>query len=115
MKVEDLHSVPARSKRSAKGSNSDNRRSRPTNADLPTGTVDPFYSTVVPLIYDTMGVLSPWDSLPDEEVVAMWNLVFGGTNPLTPGNTKDHMFIIIKSLVCYGISLLEQHSHDHHR
>ena len=103
VKVEDLHSVPVRYKRSVKGSSNDNRRSRPTNADLPPGTVDQFYSTIVPLVYDTMGVLPPWDSLPDAEVVAMWNLVFGERYPLTPGETKDHMFIVIRSLVCYDL------------
>ena len=78
----------------------DTRRSWPTNADLPPGTVNKFNSFIVPMVYDTMGVLLPWATLSDDEVVNMWNAVFGDSeHRIDAGDNESNLFRVVKSLV----------------
>ena len=100
MKVETVHSAPIRIRHSARSSLNDTRRSRPTNADLPLGTVDKFNTFIVPMVYDTMGVLLPWVSLSDDEIVNMWNAVFGDSeHRIDVGDNESNLFRVVKSLV----------------
>jgi len=52
------------------------------------------------MVYDTMGVLLPWVSLSDDEIVNMWNAVFGDSeHRIDVGDNKSNLFRVVKSLV----------------
>jgi hypothetical protein len=53
------------------------------------------------MVYDTMGALLPWATLSDDEIVNMWNTVFGDSeHRINVGNKESNLFHVAKSLVC---------------
>jgi hypothetical protein len=101
-KVEEIHTTPLRSKLSRR-TDGNAGRSRVKNSDLPLGTADRFARKVLPIALDTTGALGPWECPDDEEIIIIWNLIFGSPNehPLTINDVKGDLFLAVKCLVRY--------------
>ncbi|KAI0284150.1 hypothetical protein BC826DRAFT_973461 [Russula brevipes] len=54
----------------------------------------------------TVGALAPWDYPDDQQIIDIWNLVFGSwdDHPITSGDVKGDLFIAVKGLIKRGIS-----------
>ncbi|KAI0283462.1 hypothetical protein BC826DRAFT_1110208 [Russula brevipes] len=101
-KIEDIHVAPLGPKPGQLNNNTGRTRIR--NTHLPVGTTDRFTKNVLPIALDTAGALSPWDVPDDQQMVDIWNLVFGSPNdyPLVDGD--GDLFIAVKGLIKRGIS-----------
>jgi hypothetical protein len=93
-RIKDIHAAPTKSGRSLRMDG----RARVTNSDLPPGTADRFTKDLLPIVHDTAGALSPWESPSDEHIIEIWNLVFGDDHPID--SDKDEHFATIRGLVC---------------
>ncbi|KAI0283465.1 hypothetical protein BC826DRAFT_973778 [Russula brevipes] len=101
-KIEDIHVAPLGPKSGQLNNNTGRTRIR--NTHLPVGTTNRFTKNVLPIALDTAGALSPWDVPDDQQMVDIWNLVFGSPNdyPLVDGD--GDLFITVKGLIKRGIS-----------
>ncbi|KAF8800430.1 hypothetical protein BYT27DRAFT_7342425 [Phlegmacium glaucopus] len=102
-KIEDIEGAPTRiSKRS------DKKTARPTFKDLPAKTSDLFNKSSLLEAYNATGELNAWESLPDKDIVAMWNRVFSDIYPVTihdGGDGRNYsLFVVVKKLVFRGVS-----------
>jgi hypothetical protein len=100
-KIEEIHAAPVRvkpSQRLKKTAGGNPGRTRVKNSDLPAGTTERFTKDVLPIVHDTAGALLPWDCPNDDQVIIMWNLIFGNEHPISEG-VKDDLFPAVKSLV----------------
>ena len=96
-KVEEIHTAPSRLKRSETNMG----RTRVKNSHLPFGTTDRFAKEVLPIAYDTTGALGPWECPDDNQIIIIWNLVFGSPadHPIASNDVKGDLFFAVKSLV----------------
>jgi hypothetical protein len=106
-KIEDIHVAPLRPKPGQLNNNTGHARIR--NAHLPVGTTDQFTKNVLPIALDTAGALSPWDVPDDQQMVDIWNLVFGAPNDYPLVNSDGDLFIAVKGLVRYWYLSLDLH------
>lgn len=98
--VTEIHTAPKRTKVSQRADTSTGHTSnRVRNADLPPNTTNGFAKEVLPLAYETAGVLGPWECPDDEEIICIWNMVFGSDHPIAGGDVKDGLFLTVKTLV----------------
>jgi len=104
-KIEDIHVAPQRPKPGLV--NPKSGRTRIKNSHLPMGTTDRFTKNVLPIALDTVGALAPWDYPSDQQIVDMWNLIFGSPydHPLVYGDIQGDVFVAVKGLVriCLGL------------
>lgn len=101
-KIEEIHAAPVRvkpSQRLKRSADGNAGRTRVKNSDLPAGTTDRFTRDVLPIVHDTTGALLPWECPDDDQVIEIWNLIFGNEHPISDG-VKDDLFPAVKSLVC---------------
>jgi len=101
-KVDEIHTGPLRARTKAgrrAASESCNTRIRVKNSDLPQGTLNDFTSKVLPLAFQLAGVLGPWESIDDNNVISIWNLAFDSHYPIASGDVKGDLFLTVKTLV----------------
>ena len=101
-RVDEIHTGPsyARTKASRRAtSESYTTRIRVKNSDLPHGTLSHFVTKVLPLAFQVAGVLGPWESIIDDDIIAIWNLVFDSRYPIASGDVKGDLFLTVKTLV----------------
>ncbi|KAI0284154.1 hypothetical protein BC826DRAFT_973463 [Russula brevipes] len=105
-KIEVIHAGPPRLKPGQVNSANNNGRVRIKNSHLPVGTTERFTRKVLPIALDTVGALAPWDYPDDQQIIDIWNLVFGSwdDHPITGGDVKGDLFIAVKGLIKRGIS-----------
>ena len=106
-KIEDIHAAPVRVKpgqRLRKSADGYTVRTRVKNSDLPAGTTDRFTKDVLPIVHDTTGALLPWDCPNDDQIIEIWNLIFGNEHYIENGVRGD-LFPAVKSLVGSRVSL----------
>jgi hypothetical protein len=51
------------------------------------------------MAYESTGVLGPWEFPEDEEIIIIWNLIFGDDHPITSGDVNGELFLTVKTLV----------------
>jgi hypothetical protein len=105
-KVDEIHTSPVRAKVSRRAASAGPGRHRVKNSDLPPGTTNLFVSKVLPLALETAGVLDPWESLHDEDIINIWNVVFGSPevyHPIASGDVTGDLFLAVKGLVCRAV------------
>jgi hypothetical protein len=111
-KIEDIHVAPQRPKPGLV--NHKSGRTRIKNSHLPMGTTDRFTKNVLPIALDTVGALAPWDYPSDQQMVDMWNLIFGSPydHPLVYGDIQGDVFVAVKGLVriCLGLHWVVIHA-----
>jgi hypothetical protein len=66
---------------------------------LPLGTKNHFKRKVLAIALDTTGALKPWNTLSDDTIIEIWNLVLGVDHPIDEGDTECYLFIVAKTLV----------------
>jgi len=100
-KIEEIHTVPPRLKYGQVKHTNENARLRIKNSNLPLGTTERFTKNVLPIALDTVGALSPWEFPDDEQMIVVWNLVFGSQNdyPIADGEVNSDLFTAAKALV----------------
>lgn len=107
-KIEEIHAPPLHFKAGqVKSSDHNTGRARIKNSHLPAGTTERFTKNVLPIALDTAGALAPWDHPDDQQIVDMWNLIFGSQDdhPMVDGDVKGDLFIAVKGLVSFHLSL----------
>lgn len=76
------------------------------NCNLSSKTTERFVRKVLSLAYEIVGVLGPWDQPYDEDIIAVWNLVFKDEYPIISGDVKEDLFLAVKGLIRHSISYL---------
>lgn len=100
-RVEEIHTSPVRPRVSQRAASTGPARHRAKNSDLPRGTTNRFVNSVLPLALETAGVLGPWECPHDDDIIDIWNQVFGSPNdhPIASGDVKGELFLAVKGLV----------------
>ncbi|KAH9994563.1 hypothetical protein BJV74DRAFT_795391 [Russula compacta] len=104
-RVHKIHTSPLHTKaKVSQQADSNTGCHRVKNSDLPPHTIGHFTKDVLPLAFEVTGTLHPWEYPSDEQIIAIWNLVFENDHPIVSGDVKGELFLAVKGLVKQGIS-----------
>jgi hypothetical protein len=99
-RVDEIHTSPSRFKVGRRtDASTGTGRHRLKNSDLPAGTADRFAKEVIPLAFEVAGVLDPWDTIINDDIIDNWNLVFNDDHPIASGDYTGDVFLAVRSLV----------------
>ncbi|KAH9162335.1 hypothetical protein EDB89DRAFT_2079814 [Lactarius sanguifluus] len=102
-KIQEIYSTPS-PRNDLLTANKSHKKKEISYENLPLGTKNCFKKSVIPLALDTIGALKPWNTLSDDTIVEVWNIVFGVDHPIDEGDTECDRFIVAKTLVKRAIS-----------
>ncbi|KAH9973149.1 hypothetical protein BJV74DRAFT_889091 [Russula compacta] len=104
-RVHKIHTSPLHTKaKVSQQADSNTGHHRVKNSDLPPHTIGHFTKDVLPLAFEVTGTLHPWEYPSNEQIIAIWNLVFENDHPIVSGDVKGELFLAVKGLVKWGIS-----------
>ncbi|KAF8231591.1 hypothetical protein L208DRAFT_1378060 [Tricholoma matsutake] len=102
-KIKDVHSAPLKHIDLTNPPTSVRKIKTISNANLPDGTQHLFTKVVGLITCKTTGALEPWETPDYDELIEIWNLVFGNDHPIRNGNFKCEVFITAKTLMKHSI------------
>ncbi|KAH9972901.1 hypothetical protein BJV74DRAFT_889127 [Russula compacta] len=104
-RVHKIHTSPLRTKaKVSQQADSNTGHHQVKNSDLLPHTIGHFTKDVLPLAFEVTGTLHPWEYPSDEQIIAIWNLVFENDHPIVSSDVKGELFLAVKGLVKQGIS-----------
>jgi hypothetical protein len=53
-----------------------------------------------------MGAFKAWNTLCDETIIEIWNIVFGVDYPIDKGDTECYCFVVAKTLMSFSVFIL---------